>query len=85
MKARIIAFLVGVLLVLVIALPAQAASYANCDSLHRNYYKYGVARSQAAANRQVNSGHYRPKVSLRVYRQNINLDADKDRTACEVS
>jgi hypothetical protein len=66
--------------------PAAAATkYQNCTALHRLFYRYGVARSAAAAQRQVNSGHYKPRVSRSVYGANSNLDADKDGTACEVS
>jgi Excalibur calcium-binding domain len=66
--------------------PAAAATkYQNCTALHRHFYRYGVARSAAAAQRQVNTGHYKPRVSRSVYRANSNLDADKDGTACEVS
>jgi Excalibur calcium-binding domain len=66
--------------------PAAAATkYQNCTALHRHFYRYGVARSAAAAQRQVNSGHYKPRVSRSVYGANSNLDADKDATACEVS
>ena len=46
---------------------------------------YGVAKSAKAARKQVNSGHYKPYVSLTIYRANASLDADKDGTACEVS
>jgi hypothetical protein len=65
--------------------PAEAATdYRNCDHMHRTY-KYGVARSDAAADRQQRTGHYRPAVRPAVYRANTESDADKDRTACEVT
>ena len=64
---------------------AASTKYRNCTALHRHYYRYGVARSAAAAQKQVNTGHYKPRVSRSVYRANSNLDADKDGTACEVS
>ncbi len=65
--------------------PAEAArDYANCDALHRDF-RYGVARSDAAADRQVRTGHYRPAVRPKVYRLNSESDADNDGTACEVS
>jgi hypothetical protein len=64
---------------------AAVRSYRNCDQLHRRFYRYGVAKSRRAANRQQATGHYRPRVSRRVYRANNHLDADNDRTACEVS
>ena len=68
-------------------LPAGAASstaFANCTALHHTH-RYGVAKSVAAANRQVNSGHWPPFVSLSGYNANSRLDADKDGTACEVT
>ena len=66
------------------ATPAEAATdFANCDAMHR-VYKNGVAKSKAAANRQVNTGHKRPAVRPAVYRVNDESDADKDGTACEV-
>jgi len=65
--------------------PAGAVThYANCTALHRAH-PYGVAKSRRAANRQVNTGHYRPYVSLALYNANSSLDADHDGTACEVS
>ncbi|HEX6148734.1 excalibur calcium-binding domain-containing protein [Nocardioides sp.] len=65
--------------------PAEAVTdYRNCDHMHKTY-KNGVAKSKKAANRQVNSGHKRPAVRPKVYRANIESDADKDGTACEVS
>lgn len=70
--------------------PADAAVagkyYSNCDSLHRDF-KHGVARSAAAANKQVRDGYGRPATSRRaksVYRTNQSrLDRDGDGTACE--
>ena len=59
-------------------------SFRNCDALHRAH-RYGVAKTRAAANRQVISGHYRPIVNRSLYLANDNLDADHDRTACEVA
>jgi hypothetical protein len=44
-----------------------------------------VAKSAKAADKQVNTGHYRPFVSLALYNANSGLDRDKDGTACEVS
>ena len=60
-----------------------APSFNNCDQMHRRW-QYGVAKSRRAARRQVNSGHYRPRVSRSGYLTNSNLDADHDLTACEV-
>jgi hypothetical protein len=67
------------------ASPAQAATdFRNCDHMHQTF-KYGVARSDAAADRQQRTGHYRPAVKPKVYRVNDESDADNDGTACEVS
>lgn len=69
------------------AAPAHAAKkYSNCDALHRDF-KYGVARSKAAAQKQVRDGYHRPASGDRaraVYRTNNGpLDRDDDGTACE--
>ncbi|WP_457204074.1 excalibur calcium-binding domain-containing protein [Nocardioides sp. HB32] len=65
--------------------PAEAVhDFPNCTAMHR-VYRHGVARSAAAADRQVRTGHYRPAVRPRVYRVNRESDADHDGTACEVS
>lgn len=67
------------------ATPAEAVTdYANCDAMHRDF-KYGVAKSKAAANRQYRTGHYRPAVRPAYYAANDESDADKDGTACEVT
>jgi hypothetical protein len=67
------------------AVPADAATdYSNCDQMHHTF-KYGVARSKAAADKQQRTGHYRPAVKPKVYRLNTESDADKDGTACEVT
>jgi len=67
------------------AVPAHAVTdFASCTQMH-HVYKYGVARSDAAANRQVRTNHYRPAVRPKVYRVNNESDADNDGTACEVS
>ena len=58
-------------------------SFDNCDQMHRRW-EYGVAKTRRAARRQVNGGHYRPRVSRAGYLANDHLDADNDRTACEV-
>lgn len=62
----------------------RVATGDNCNQMHRRW-QYGVAKSQRAARRQVQTGHYRPRVSRSGYRANSNLDADNDGTACEVS
>jgi hypothetical protein len=65
--------------------PAEAVTdYANCDAMHR-VFKYGVARTKAAATKQWRTGHYRPAVRPAVYTVNNESDADKDGTACEVT
>lgn len=61
-----------------------APSFDNCNQMHRRW-QYGVAKSRRAARRQVQTDHYRPRVSRSGYRANSNLDADDDGTACEVS
>lgn len=71
--------------VVTVAGPADAAThYANCTAMHQ-VYKYGVARSDAAADRQQRTGHYRPAVRPNVYEANAGSDRDKDGTACEVT
>ena len=71
--------------VFAVAGPAEAgAGFRNCDHMHRTY-KNGVARSDAAADRQQRTGHSRPAVRPAVYRANSGSDADNDGTACEVS
>ena len=67
---------------LAVAAPAEAASFANCTAMHRTY-KYGVAKSDAAARYQVRQGNHRPAVRYRVYMANRFSDRDKDGTACE--
>lgn len=68
-----------------VEITARGDSYSSCDQLHRRFYLYGVAKSRRAANRQTGSGHYRPRVNRRVYLLNDHLDADNDKTACEVT
>lgn len=65
--------------------PAEAATdFRNCDHMHQTF-EHGVARSDAAADRQQRNGHHRPAVRAKVYRANNESDADNDGTACEVS
>lgn len=94
MKKRLAAVSLGAILVMTLGGPATtmtatanpaAKSYPNCDKLHRQFYRYGVAKTKKAANRQYRTGHYRPRVNRNVYLANDHLDADKDRTACEVT
>ena len=59
-------------------------TFDNCRQLH-NRWQYGVAKTRRAAQRQVNSGHYKPTVSRAGYRANSHLDADNDLTSCEVT
>jgi hypothetical protein len=72
----------------VTAAQAAAPSYSSCDALLRDFSR-GVARSDAAANRQVREGNRRPASgprAQRVYRaNNSSLDRDNDGTACEIS
>ena len=70
---------------LAVAGPAEAVTkFSNCTQMHKTY-KYGVARSDAAANHQQSSDNYRPAVRPKVYQANTKSDRDKDGTACEVS
>jgi hypothetical protein len=67
---------------------AEAGSlyYSSCTKLARDY-KHGVAKSAAAAQRQVRQGYGRPAYGTRakkVYWENYKrLDRDRDGTACE--
>ena len=65
---------------------AGGTYYANCDALHRDY-RHGVAKSAAAATKQVRDGYGRPaygRVARAVYATNHSrLDRDDDGTACE--
>jgi hypothetical protein len=84
-KAAFVAIAMTASALMFAASPAAAVTdYANCDALHKDF-KYGVARSKAAANAQVRSGHYRPAVAPKFYAANDESDADNDGTACEVS
>ena len=84
-KAGAVAVALAASTLAITSTPAQAVEYANCDSMHHHGYRYGVAVSSRAADRQVRSGHYRPAVRPKVYWQNRKSDADKDGTACEVT
>ncbi len=65
---------------------AAQLKYSNCTALHQDF-KHGVARSAAAAAKQVRDGYGRPAYGTHarnVYWANhANLDRDKDGTACE--
>lgn len=65
---------------------AAGTKYSNCTALARDF-PHGVAKSAAAANKQVRAGYGRPATSKRakaVYKANFrSLDRDKDGTACE--
>ena len=65
-----------------VAPSAEAVTFKNCDAMHR-VFKHGVAKSKAAASKQVRDGYGRPAVKPEVYKQNINSDRDRDGTACE--
>jgi hypothetical protein len=65
--------------------PAEAVTdFPSCDAMHK-FFKYVVARSKKAANKQWRTGHHRPAVRPAVYTVNNESDADKDGTACEVT
>lgn len=57
---------------------ADAATFKNCSALNK-VYPNGVAKSSAAAKKQVNL----PKVSASVYKAHSKMDRDKDGTICE--
>jgi Excalibur calcium-binding domain len=66
---------------------AEAARYySSCSALTKDF-RHGVAKSAAAAQRQVNQGYGRPAYGDRaraVYWENYKrLDRDRDGTACE--
>jgi hypothetical protein len=64
--------------------PAEAVTdFRSCAQMHRTF-KFGVAKSVAAAHRQERSGHKKPAVRPAVYRINRESDRDHDGTACEV-
>ena len=69
-------------LVLVPGQAHAATTFANCTAMHKAY-KYGVAKSSAAASYQVRHGHHRPTVSSKLYYANAKSDRDHDGTACE--
>jgi hypothetical protein len=84
-KTGLIAVALAASALTIAAGPANAVTdYPNCTALHHDF-KYGVARSTKAANKQYNTGHYRPKVAPAVYSANDESDADNDGTACEVT
>ena len=83
MKKKMITAAAAVVLTLTLQSSVQAAtSFANCTAMHKKY-PHGVAKSQAAADREVKDGYGHPKVSLALYRANRKLDANKDGVACE--
>ena len=84
MKRIIVSLAAAIALVAFASVAMAATTYANCTALHK-HYSYGVAKSSKAAQYQVNTGHYRPYVSLSLYNANSFSDRDKDGTACEVS
>jgi hypothetical protein len=45
--------------------------------------QHGVAKSTAAAAKQVKAGYGKPAVKPKVYWANVKSDRDKDGTACE--
>ena len=67
----------------VLSVPPPPRRFATCKAM-RQTFRFGVARSDAAADRQTSGGFRRPLVSGRVYRKNRRLDRDNDGTACEV-
>ncbi len=83
MKRLVVAGLAGLALLAPTAMSAEAATrFANCTDMHK-VYKHGVAKSQAAANKQVKAGYGKPAVKPAVYDANRKSDRDNDGTACE--
>ena len=92
MKKLGITIAVGILtstgLVMTTVAPADAAAkkYDSCAKLTKDF-PHGVARSNRAANKQVDQGYGKPargNKAQNVYTKNkANLDRDKDGTACE--
>ncbi|WP_183407706.1 excalibur calcium-binding domain-containing protein [Nocardioides marmoriginsengisoli] len=83
-----VAVLLAPAAVMATSAPASAAGkyYASCAKLTKDF-PHGVAKSAAAAQRQVNQGYGRPAYGAKakkVYAKNKGrLDRDKDGTACE--
>lgn len=73
--------------VISLATPADAATYYSSCTKLTHVWPHGVAKSAAAAQRQVNQGYGRPASGPRaraVYWENYRrLDRDRDGTACE--
>lgn len=93
MKTRIIGSVVALSLAAPVGLLATATTadaaapkFSSCAKLTK-VYPHGVAKSRAAAMRQVRDGNPRPAFGPRaraVYAANhTNLDRDHDGTACE--
>jgi len=61
---------------------AQAATFKNCTEVNK-VYKWGVAKSLAAAKKQKNYPVNNPLVSASIYASLAKMDRDKDGTACE--
>jgi hypothetical protein len=66
-------------------------AFGSCGAMHHYRFpngirglQHGVARTKAAARRQVADGFYRPPVSRYFYNRDRKLDRDHDHTVCEV-
>ncbi|HWU20505.1 MAG TPA: excalibur calcium-binding domain-containing protein [Nocardioides sp.] len=85
-SAVIAAAAVSISLVSVSGQADAATYYSSCANL-THIWPHGVAKSAAAAQRQVNQGYGRPASGPRaraVYWENYKrLDRDRDGTACE--
>lgn len=83
MKKMLVAAAVAASALVLVPGQADAATrFSNCTAMHHTY-KYGVAKSSAAASYQVKHGNHRPAVKPKVYAANSSSDRDKDGTACE--
>jgi hypothetical protein len=59
-----------------------AQTFKNCSEVNRTY-RWGVAKSIAAAKMQKNYPINNPLVSEAIYKSIAKMDRDKDGTACE--
>ena len=60
----------------------SAQTFKNCSEVNRTY-RWGVAKSIAAAKMQKNYPINNPLVSEAIYKSIAKMDRDKDGTACE--
>lgn len=61
---------------------AEARTFRNCIEL-RKVYPTGISASKYAVNRGSSPIH-QPRVSSKIYKQNVKLDLDRDKIVCEL-